>query len=145
MSSVSITLLHNHAGSPTIAIWTQSFWPPIWISSEGLVTRTVARIRLTGKMAHDDLVCPPPVSARDHPARRLALCAFHAQLSRRRGSARGARTGCLLRNGAAMGLEIRADVRPRTSPSTPAANVAVASRRDGRHDRGPAVLAVARG
>jgi hypothetical protein len=30
--------------------------------------REVARIRLTGKMAHDDLVCPPPVSARDHPA-----------------------------------------------------------------------------
>jgi hypothetical protein len=28
----------------------------------GLVTRTVARIRLTGKMAHDHLVCPPPVS-----------------------------------------------------------------------------------
>jgi DDE domain len=29
--------------------------------SDGLVTRTVARIRLTGKMAHDHLVCPPPV------------------------------------------------------------------------------------
>jgi uncharacterized protein YjbI with pentapeptide repeats len=29
---------------------------------EGLVTRTVARIRLTGKMAHDHLVRPPPVS-----------------------------------------------------------------------------------
>ena len=29
---------------------------------DGLVTRTVARIRLTGKMAHDHLVCPPPVS-----------------------------------------------------------------------------------
>ena len=56
-------------------------------------------------MAHDDLVCPPPVSPCDHPARRLALCAFHAQLSRRRRSARGARSGCLLRNGAAMGLE----------------------------------------
>jgi hypothetical protein len=28
----------------------------------GLVTRTVARIRLTGKMANDHLVCPPPVS-----------------------------------------------------------------------------------
>ena len=74
-------------------------------AAQGLVTRTVARIRLTGKMAHDDFVFPPPVSARDHPARRLALCAFHAQLSRRRGSARGARTGCLLRNGAAMGLK----------------------------------------
>jgi hypothetical protein len=69
-------------------------------------------------MAHDDLVCPPPVPPCDYPARRLALCAFHAQLSRRRRSARGARSGCLLRNGAAMGIEIRADVRPRTSPRT---------------------------
>jgi hypothetical protein len=57
---------------------------------EGVVTRTIARIRLAGKMAHDDLVCPPPVPHCDHPARRLALCAFHAQLSRRRRSARGA-------------------------------------------------------
>jgi hypothetical protein len=38
----------------------------------------------------------------------------------------------LLRNGAAMGFEIRAVVRPRASPSTPTANGAVASRRDGR-------------
>ena len=30
-------------------------------AQQGLVTRTVARIRLTGKMAHDHLVCPPPV------------------------------------------------------------------------------------
>src|SRR5215469_14632401 len=43
-------------------------------------------------MAHDDLVCPPSVSARDHPARRLALSPFHAQLSRRRRSACGARS-----------------------------------------------------
>jgi hypothetical protein len=47
--------------------------------------------------------------------------------------------------GAAMGFEIRAVVRPRASPSTPAANGAVASRRDGRDDCGQAVLAVARG
>src|SRR5580700_3333443 len=56
-------------------------------------------------MVHDDLVCPPPVSPRDHQARRLALCALHAQLSRRRRFARGARSGYLLRNGAAMGFE----------------------------------------
>jgi antirestriction protein ArdC len=54
----------------------------------GSVTATVASRGLPGMMADDDLVCPPPVSARDHPARRLALCAFHAQLSRRRRSAR---------------------------------------------------------
>src|SRR5271157_1394921 len=43
-----------------------------------------------------------------------------------------------------MGLEIRAVVRPRTSPPTRTANGAVASRRDGRDDCGPAVLALAR-
>ena len=58
------------------------------MSCRGSVTATVARRGSPGKMADDDLVCPPPVSARDHPARRLALCAFHAQLSRRRRSAR---------------------------------------------------------
>src|SRR5271163_4634035 len=60
----------------------------------GLVTRTMAHLRLTGKMADDDLVRPPPIPAYDHPARRLALSPLHAQLSRRRGSARGARSGC---------------------------------------------------
>jgi hypothetical protein len=44
------------------------------LSLDGSVTATVARCGLPGKMANDDLVCPPPVSARDHPARRLALC-----------------------------------------------------------------------
>ena len=102
-------------------------------TNSGFVMGTIARFGLTGKMAHDDFVCPPSVSARDHPARRLALCAFHAQLSRRRRPARRARPGRLLRNGAAMGIEVRADVRPRTSPSTPAANVALASRRDDRN------------
>ena len=77
----------------------------------------VSAIRLSGKMAHDDLVCPPSVSACGHPARRLALFSFHAQLSRRRRSARGARPGCLLRDGAAMGFEVRTPVRPRTSAS----------------------------
>jgi transposase-like protein len=33
-------------------------------------------------MADDDLICPPPAPACDHPARRLALRPFHAQLSR---------------------------------------------------------------
>jgi len=33
---------------------------------QGPVTRTIARVRLTGKMADDDLVCPPPVSACDY-------------------------------------------------------------------------------
>jgi hypothetical protein len=83
-----------------------------------------------GKMADEDLVRPPPIPAYDHPARRLALPPLHAQLSRRRRSTRGARSGCLLRDGAAMGLEVRAVVCPRTSPSTPTANGPVASRRE---------------
>ena len=37
-------------------------------------------------------------------------------------------SGYLLRNGATMGLEVRAVVRPGTSPQTPATNIAVASR-----------------
>jgi hypothetical protein len=111
----------------------------------GLVTQTMARLRLTGNMADDDLVRPPPIPAYDHPARRLALSRLHAQLSRRRGSTGGTRSGCLLRDGAAMGLEVRAVVRPRTSPSTPAANDPMASRRVGRDDCGQAVLALARG
>src|SRR4029077_14672674 len=49
----------------------------------------------------------------------IPLCALHAQLSRRRRFARGARSGYLLRNGAAMGFEVRTIVRQRTSPSTP--------------------------
>ena len=52
---------------------------------------------------------------------------FHAQPSRRRRSPRGAWSGYLLRNGAAMRIEVRAVVRPRTS-STPTANIALASR-----------------
>jgi hypothetical protein len=95
---------------------------------EGVVMATMARFDSMGTMAPDDLVCPPSVSACDHPARRLAVYAFHAQLSRRRRSASGARSGYLLRNGATMGFEVRAVVRPRTSPSTPSANVAMASR-----------------
>src|SRR5580704_1187018 len=108
--------------------------------SLGFVTATMARFHSMGTMAHDDLVCRPSVSAYDHPARRLALCAFHAQLSRRRRSARRAWARCVLRNGAAMGLEVRTIVRPRTSPSTPAAQAAVPSRRNGGDDCGPAVL-----
>ena len=41
-----------------------------------------------------------------------------------------------------MGFQIRAIVRPRTSPQTPAANIAVASRRDGRDHCGPGCAAV---
>src|SRR5580693_2741130 len=97
-------------------------------ADEGFVTETVAGQSSAAKMVHDDLVCPPPVSPRDHQARRFPLWALHAQLSRRRRFARGARSGYLLRNGAAMGFEVRTIVRQGTSASTPAANLSVASR-----------------
>jgi hypothetical protein len=52
------------------------------LSPGRLSTAMLARRGLRDKMADDDLVCPQPVSARNHPARRLARCAFHAQLYR---------------------------------------------------------------
>jgi hypothetical protein len=58
----------------------------------------------------------------------LALCPINTQLSRCRRSARGARSGRLIRDGAAIALEVRTVVRPRTSPQTPAANIAMSSR-----------------
>src|SRR5580692_11591527 len=96
-------------------------------------------------MADDDLICPPPIPAYDHPARRLAYVRF--TLSYRDVEDLLAERGLDVsyETGAAIGFEIRAVVRPRASPSTPTANGAVASRRDGRDDCGQAVLAVARG
>jgi transposase-like protein len=52
------------------------------LSPGRLSTAMLARRGLRDKKADDDLVCPQPVSARNHPARRLARCAFHAQLYR---------------------------------------------------------------
>jgi hypothetical protein len=94
-------------------------WVDAILSGHGTVTRSVALLGWTGKMAYD-LVCAPSVPPCDHPARCLALYSLHTQLSRRRRSARRARSGCLVRDGATMGLKIRAGVRSRASPSTPA-------------------------
>jgi hypothetical protein len=47
----------------------------------GTVTRSVALLGSTGKMAYD-LVCAPSVPPCDHPARCLALYSLHTQLSR---------------------------------------------------------------
>ena len=67
LSQLGLPVSASRAGRPT----------------RGFVTGTVAGRGSAGKMADDDLICPPPVPACDHPARRLALCPFHAQLSRR--------------------------------------------------------------
>ena len=101
-------------------------WVDAILSGHGTVTRSVALLGSTGKMAYD-LVCAPSVPPCDHPARCLSLYSLHTQLSRRRRSARRARSGCLVRDGA-TGLKIRAGVRSRASPSTPAADVAMAPR-----------------
>ena len=110
----------------------------------GLCHATVAHRGMTAKMADDDFARPPPVSACDHPARRLALCAFHA-------SYRDIED--LL---AERGLDVSYETVRRwvlkfghRSPANFAVGARgqrrMASRRDGRDDRGPAVLALARG
>ena len=48
-------------------------------SSSGLVTRTIARFRLTGKMAHDDLVRPATGSRLQSSGTPLALCPLHTK------------------------------------------------------------------
>src|SRR5208337_162159 len=58
--------------------------------ANGPAIGAVAHFNSAGRTAHDDLVCPPPVLTCDHPARGLALCSLHAQLSRRRCQSNGA-------------------------------------------------------
>jgi transposase-like protein len=48
----------------------------------GSVTALVARRGLPGRMAHDDLVCPPSVSAWDHSARRFGcICVSRSAIA----------------------------------------------------------------
>ena len=53
------------------------------------------------------LLPPPSLPARDHPARDLALSPLHPELPRCRGTPGRTRARYLLRNGAAMGAEVR--------------------------------------
>jgi hypothetical protein len=46
---------------------------------DGFVARTIARFYLTGKMAHDDLVCPATSSRLQSSGTPLALCFLHAK------------------------------------------------------------------
>src|SRR5437762_10670220 len=59
---------------------------------------------------------PSPLSARDHPARNLAVSPLHLELSRCRGIAGRTRARHLLRNGAAMGGEVRSIDRATAAP-----------------------------
>jgi hypothetical protein len=110
------------------------------LMDSGFVTATMARLHSMGTMAHDDLACPPPVSARDHPARRLALSPFHPQPSRHEDLLAERGLDVSYKTVRRWVLKFGTIVRPGASPSTPAANVVLASRRDGGDDRGPAVL-----
>src|SRR4028118_678866 len=58
---------------------------------------------------------PPPVPARHHPARDMALPVLHAQLPRRRGPAGRAWSRHFLRNGPALGAEVRSGPRQAAS------------------------------
>jgi hypothetical protein len=62
------------------------------------------------------LVRASPISSSDHPACSLALCSVHAQLPRRWGTPRRTGSGRLLRDGQALGVEVRNPIRSRASP-----------------------------
>src|SRR6516165_7086133 len=86
---------------------------------------------------------PPPLSAADYPARDLALPSLHPELPRRGGSARRAWARPLLRNGAALGAEVRTCDRPTAAPTSPSAKQPMAFGRDGGADRRQADVSLA--
>ena len=89
---------------------------------------------------------PTPIPARRHPPRRLALSALHAQLPRRRGTPGRTRPRCFVRDGPAMGPEVRAAIRSKPACQATAAKRPMVSRRDGRLDRRqPEVVVAGRG
>src|SRR4029077_18983341 len=78
---------------------------------------------------------PDLTPARDHPARDLALSPLHPELPRCRGTAGRARARDLLRNGAALGAEVRSRDRATAAPAAPSAEQPMAPGRDGGADR----------
>src|SRR5918998_1690987 len=92
-----------------------------------------------------DLLCPPPVPARGHPAGRLVVPPLHAELPGRRGSAGRARARGVLRDGPALGAEVRAGHRPAPSARSAEAQPALAPRRDGGAHRRAASVSLAGG
>src|SRR5689334_24813480 len=67
------------------------------------------------------LLPPPSLPARDHPARDLALSPLHPELPRCLGTAGRTRARHVLRNGAAMGAEVRSRDRATAAPASPSA------------------------
>src|SRR5580692_10069738 len=90
------------------------------------------------------LLPPPSLPARDHPARDLALSPLHPELPRCRGTAGRTRARYLLRNGAAMGAEVRPRDRATAAPASSSAEQSLAFGRDGGAHRRRADVSVAR-
>jgi len=90
------------------------------IDQLGIVTETGSgeRNRVGCRHAPAQL-SPPSVPARDHPARDLALSPLHPELPRCRRTAGRARARHLLRNGAALGAEVRSRDRATAAPASP--------------------------
>jgi transposase-like protein len=103
----------------------------------GIVTGTcgVPPSRAIGYSDGVDLVRPSPVPAGRHPAGDPALPALHAELPGRGGAPGRARARGVLRNGPALGPEVRPGDRSQPSPSPAPAEPALAPGRDGGADR----------
>jgi hypothetical protein len=96
-------------------------------------------------MSHGSaFVSPSSLSGRDPSARDLAISPLHPELRKCRGTTRRAWARCLLRNGAALGAEIRPADRAQAAARPPAPERALASRRARRPDRREADVPVAR-
>jgi len=88
--------------------------------------------RLSGRMLAWLALLPPPwLPARDHPARDLPLSPVHSELSRCRGAAGRTGTRHLLRNGAALGAEVRSHDCATAASASSSAERSLAPRRDG--------------
>ena len=96
------------------------------------VGRAAYRVRCRDGSA---LLPPSPLPARANPTRHLAVSPLHPELSRRRGAAGRTRVGYLLRNGAALGAEIRTGDRATAAPTSSAAEQSAGTSTRVRRDR----------
>src|SRR5215813_10798613 len=88
---------------------------------------------------------PSSLSARDHPARNLAVSPLHPELPRCRGIAGRTRARHLLRNGTALGAEVRSRDRTTAASASTPAERSLAVGRDGGADRRRADVSLAEG
>src|SRR5437667_12729856 len=98
----------------------------------GIVTEKGSGERNRVGCWHGSALLPPPsLPGRDYPARDLALSPLHPELPRCRRTAGRAWSRHLLRNGAAMGAEVRSRDRATAAPASPSAERPLAPGRDG--------------